>query len=105
MSRTVRIVKTPDVLHGEPRIEGTRVGVYQVGTAVRENGWSIDEVCDQFGLDAGQIRAALDYYDGHPELIEVLRKQTEARVRETDDGTAHDHETAPGARDSNVETD
>jgi uncharacterized protein (DUF433 family) len=29
-------VKTPDVHHEEPRFEGTRVGVLQVGELVRE---------------------------------------------------------------------
>lgn len=81
MSTTVRIVKTPEVLHGKPRIEGTRVGVFQVGELVRRRDWSIDEVTAQFDLDREQVRAALEYYDGHPELVETLRAQHEAGVR------------------------
>lgn len=81
MSATVRIVKTADVLHGKPRIEGTRVGVLQVGEAVRGQGWSVAEAAEQFGLEAPQVRAAVEYYDGHPELMETLRAQRRARRR------------------------
>jgi len=79
MSSTVQIVKTPDVLHGEPRLEGTRVGVLQVGELVREQGWELDDVADQLDLDIAQVRAATEYYDEHPELMETLRAQKEAR--------------------------
>lgn len=81
MTTTVRIVKTPEVLHGKPRIEGTRVGVFQVGELVRQNGWSIEEVIEEFDLDREQVRAALDYYDDNPELVETLRAQHRAGVR------------------------
>jgi uncharacterized protein (DUF433 family) len=79
MSSTVQIVKTPDVLHGEPRVEGTRVGVLQVGELVREREWELNEVADQLDLDIAQVRAATEYYDEHPELMETLRAQKEAR--------------------------
>lgn len=76
-----RIVKTPEVLHGKPRLAGTRIGVFQVGELVRRNGWSIEDVTDEFEIDTGQVRAALEYYDDHPELIETLRAQHRAGVR------------------------
>ncbi|WP_311170863.1 DUF433 domain-containing protein [Halobellus ordinarius] len=79
MRTTVRIVKTPDVLHGKPRIEGTRVGVFQIGTLVREQEWFVEDAAAQFDLDVSQIRAAVEYYDEHPELMETLRAQVEAR--------------------------
>lgn len=79
MSSTVQIVKTPDVLHGKPRLEGTRVGVLQVGELVRERDWTHDEVADQLDLDVAQVRAAVGYYDEYPELMETLRAQKEAR--------------------------
>jgi len=79
MSSTVQIVKTADVLHGKPRIEGTRVGVLQVGELVRRREWSLETVAEELDLDAAQVRAAVEYYDGHPELMETLRAQKEAR--------------------------
>lgn len=81
MSTTVRIVKTPDVLHGKPRIEGTRIGVFQIGELVRRNEWSVERVTEEFDLDREQAEAAVEYYDEHPELIETLRAQHEAGLR------------------------
>lgn len=82
MSTTIRIVKTPDVLHGKPRIEGTRVGVFTLGVAAREHGDSVEELLDEYPhLDREQIEAALDYYDAHPELMEYIRTQKEATKR------------------------
>ena len=81
MSTTVRIVKTPDVLHGKPRIEGTRIGVFQLGELVRQQGWSIEDAVHEFDLDHEQVRVALAYYDDHPEVIETLRAQHRAGIR------------------------
>jgi uncharacterized protein (DUF433 family) len=81
MSTTVRIVKTPDILHGKPRIEGTRIGIFQVGELVRRHDWSLEDVTREFDLDREQAEAALDYYEGHPELVETLRAQHEAGCR------------------------
>lgn len=81
MSSTVQIVKTADVLHGKPRVEGTRVGVLQVGELVHEREWSVGEVAAQLDLDVAQVRAATEYYDEHPELMETLRAQKEATRR------------------------
>ncbi len=89
MSTTVRIVKTPDVLHGKPRIEGTRVDVFQIGTLVQERGWSVEDAAAQFDIDMSQVRAAIEYYDKHPELMETLQAQEEARqqaIREQSKG-------------------
>lgn len=81
MSATIRIVKTPDVLHGKPRVEGTRIGVFQVGELVRREEWSIEMVTEQFDLDREQVETAVEYYDQHPELVETLRAQHEAGLR------------------------
>jgi uncharacterized protein (DUF433 family) len=85
---TVKIVKTPEVLHGQPRIEGERIGVRSIGEKIRRNGQSIDEVigeeCYPF-LSREQVEAALQYYDDHPEEMASLRAEEEAiieRLRE-----------------------
>lgn len=85
ISVTIPIVSTEGVLGGKPRIEGTRVGVHQVGTLVRETGWSRVKVADQLGLSEDEIDAALEYYDTRPEemaAIEAERSETVARIRE-----------------------
>ena len=48
MGTTVEIVKTPDVLHGKPRIEGTRIGVFLIGECVREGGQSTTEILNGY---------------------------------------------------------
>ena len=81
MSTTIRIVKTPDILHGKPRIEGTRIGVFEIGELVRRQGWDLEEITSEFDLDVTEAEAALEYYDAHPELMETLRAQHEAGRR------------------------
>ena len=80
MSSAIHIVKTPDVLHGKPRIEGTRIGVFTLGVMAREQDYSIGDIVVQYpDLDPQQVEAALNYYDDHPELMETLRTQKESR--------------------------
>lgn len=78
MSSTIQIVKTPDVLHGKPRLEGTRISVLQVGELVRRKDWSAQEVAEQLDLDVAEVETATEYYDAHPELMDTLRTQREA---------------------------
>jgi uncharacterized protein (DUF433 family) len=83
MNTTVRIVRTADVLHGRPRIDGTRVGVYTLGVAARDHGTSVEDLLDAYpDLDREEIEAALDYYDDHPELMDYIR--TQKRLRKED---------------------
>lgn len=81
MSTHVKIVKTPDVLGGKPRVDGVRVGVLQIGDYVRENGMSVETVMEQLRLSREQVEAALDYYDDHPDEMETLHTQREASFR------------------------
>jgi len=92
MSTTVRIVKTPDILHGKPRVEGTRIGVFQTGELVRQQGWTLTEIAAEFDLDREQARAAIEYYDDHPELMETLRAQHEAGRRSIREQGRNDEE-------------
>lgn len=82
MSTAVKIVRTPDVLHGKPRIEGTRVGVYTLGTAA-DGGATVEDLLDEYpNLDRAEIEAALDYYESHEELMGYIRMQKQARRKE-----------------------
>ncbi|WP_159902708.1 DUF433 domain-containing protein [Salinirussus salinus] len=82
MSSTVEIVRTPDVLHGKPRVEGTRIGVFTLGAAA-EGGATVDALLDDYpALDRAEVEAALDYYDAHPELMDYIRMQKETRKQE-----------------------
>lgn len=86
MSTHVGIVKTPDILHGKPRFEGTRIGVFMIAEGIRAGDWTTEETLNEFpDLSRAQVEAGLDYYDEHPEAMDVIRTQNEAnrhRIRE-----------------------
>jgi len=78
MSTGVEIVRTPDILHGKPRIDGTRIGVYTLGVA-SESGATVDELLAEYPtLDRPQVEAAIEYYESHPELMDYIRMQKAA---------------------------
>lgn len=82
----VAIVRTPGVLHGQPRIDGTRFGVFAIGESVRRGDQSVDDVLDAHpDLSDAQAEAALAYYDSHPDEMGALRDEESdlvSRVRE-----------------------
>lgn len=78
------IVRTDDVLGGEPRIDGTRVGVLDVYELVAA-GDSAAEVADQLDCTLAEVYAALSYYHDHPDEMRDLRRdreETEATLAE-----------------------
>lgn len=75
----VRIVTTPDVLHRQPRIEGTRLGVFMLGESVRRGDQSVEDILDGYpDLTREQVEAALAYYDTHPDAMDALRDEEDA---------------------------
>lgn len=94
MSTTVKIVKTPDVLHGKPPIDGTRIGVFMIGESIREGNRTVDDTVESFpDLSWAEVNAALDYYDDHPEAMDVIRTRREAirrRIRDQSRAPAPD---------------
>ncbi|WP_436903747.1 DUF433 domain-containing protein [Halovenus halobia] len=74
------IVQTDDVLGGEPRIEGTRIGVLDVYDLAVEGGHSPADVADQLDRSLGEIYTALAYYHEHPKKMRALRQaQTDTK--------------------------
>lgn len=79
------IVHDDEVLGGEPRIEGTRIGVRHVAAHVVDGDQSPAYVADQFDLSLAEVHEALSYYYGHPEEMRALEQEAEAafdRIRE-----------------------
>jgi uncharacterized protein (DUF433 family) len=75
----VAIVKTPDVIGGKPRIEGTRMGLFLLGGRVREGGQSVEDPLESYPhLSRGEVSAALAYCDAGPGAMDVIRKRREA---------------------------
>jgi len=73
------VVRTPDVLDGEPRLAGTSVAVLEVWSYVRELEWSHDETARQLSLSEAQIRTAIDYCENNPEEIAAVREARRER--------------------------
>lgn len=79
MSETSAIVRTPDVLGGKPRIEGTRIGVHMIAESIREGTHTVGTTLVGYpDLSREQVEQALEYYDEHPEEMAEIREQKEA---------------------------
>jgi uncharacterized protein (DUF433 family) len=75
------IVRTDDVLGGELRIEGTRVGALDIYELVVDGGYSPEDIADQLDRSLGEIYTALAYYHEHPEEMRELRQEREETER------------------------
>lgn len=79
------IVSDADILDGEPRIEGTRIGVRHVAARVVDHGQSPAHVADQLDCSLAAVYEALSYYYDHIDEIQPIERETDAafrRVRE-----------------------
>lgn len=76
--RSHRIVRDDDVLGGEPRVRGRRVGVRRIHALVDGRDLPPAEIAQKFDLSVEDVEAALEYYENNPELVAEL----EARQRE-----------------------
>lgn len=80
------ITRDDEVLGGEPRITGTRVGVRHVTGRVIDGGQSPAHVADQFDISLSDVYEALSYYYSHIEELRTFERENETafeRVRES----------------------
>ncbi|MFB6309271.1 MAG: DUF433 domain-containing protein [Haloarculaceae archaeon] len=80
------ITRDEDVLGGEPRIDGTRVGIRHVATRVIDGDQSPAYVADQLDLSLADVYEALSYYYGHLDEMRALEQENDdafERVRES----------------------
>lgn len=80
------LTRDDDVLGGEPRIDGTRIGVRHVAARVIDSGQSPAHVADQLDVPIADVYEALSYYYGHLDEMREFDAENEAafeRVRET----------------------
>lgn len=78
-----RIVETPDMLHGAPRIDGTRIGVEHV-MAFYKQGYTPEEITLEVypQLSEEHVREAVEWAEEHPErMAELRREKEELRLR------------------------
>lgn len=72
-----QIVRSEGVLGGDPRIEGTRVGVLHVYDLAVDGGHSPADVADQLDLSLGEVYSALAYYHENPDEMRAVRRAQE----------------------------
>ena len=80
------LTRDEDVLGGEPRIDGTRIGVRHVAARVIDSGQSPAHVADQLDVALADVYEALSYYYGHIDEMREIEGANEAafeRVRES----------------------
>lgn len=72
------VTRDDGVLGGEPRLEGTRVGVRHVAARVIDAGQSPAYVADQLDLSLSSVYEALSYYYANVEEMRELERGNEA---------------------------
>ncbi len=77
--RVASIVSDPDVLDGEPRIEGRRISVRQLVELVEDADMSAQTIADRYDLDVADVYAALTYYHSHPEVMSAVERRLRER--------------------------
>ena len=77
-----RIIQTPDICGGKPRIAGHRITVQNIAIWHDRLGWSADEIASEYDLELADIYAALAYYFAHREEIDQSIREGKAFVKE-----------------------
>lgn len=73
------IVRDDGVRSGDPRIEGTRITVYDVKRRVIDGGEDPFAVATEYDIDAGAVFSALAYYYEH--VAEMREREAERHQR------------------------
>jgi uncharacterized protein (DUF433 family) len=94
------IVRTDDVLGGDPRLDGTRIGVRHVKERVIDGGEDAFTVAADYGLDVADVFAALAYYYDRPDEMRHVENERESRLREIRRQSRELRERAEGDRAS-----
>jgi len=92
-----RIVQTPGICGGKPRIDGHRITVQNIAIWHDRLGRSADEIASEYDLELADIYAALAYYFAHREeidasvrerraFVEQLRQETPSKLRQKLEG-------------------
>jgi uncharacterized protein (DUF433 family) len=80
------LTRDDDVLGGEPRIDGTRIGVRHVAARVIDSGQPPAHVADQLDISLSSVSEPLSYDCEHIDEMRELERANEAaveRVRES----------------------
>lgn len=87
------IIRNEDVLNGEPRIEGTRIGVRHVAARVIDSGQSPAHVADQLDVSLADVYESLSYYYAHIDEMRALEAENEAAFEDVRESSLKPKET------------
>lgn len=77
-----QIVKTEDVLGGDPRIEDHRVGVYQIYQRYVESDETPEEIATSYDISVAEVHAALAYTFSNPDEMRDIEARNQALYEE-----------------------
>ncbi len=77
-----RIVSTPDVCGGHPRITETRIRVVDIAALYNKANKSAEEISDEYNLPVSDVHTAMAYYFANIEEIKALLAKDEAFVEQ-----------------------
>ena len=88
------LTRDDDVLGGEPRIDGTRIGVRHIAARVIDSGQSPAHVADQPDVALADVYEALSDYYAHIDEMRNLEAENEAAFERVQDSSLKPKETA-----------
>ncbi|MBB6645748.1 DUF433 domain-containing protein [Halobellus sp. MBLA0160] len=77
-----QIVRTDDVLGGDPRIKDHRIGVYHVYQRYVEGDETPEAIATSYGISVAEVHAALAYAFSNPEEMREIEARNQARYEE-----------------------
>ena len=90
---SLSITHDDDVLGGEPRIDGTRIGVRHVAARVIDSGQTPAHVADQLDVSLANVYESLSYYYAHIDEMRELERENEAVFERVRDSSLQPKET------------
>jgi uncharacterized protein (DUF433 family) len=81
-----RVVSTPDVLGGDPRIEGHRIGVHDIHQRHTGLGDTPEEIATSYDISVSEVHAALAYaFSNTAEMRAIEERNQELSEQDTPD--------------------
>lgn len=77
-----QIVRTDDILGGDPRIEDHRIGVHHVYQRYVEGDETPEAIATSYDISVAEVHAALAYAFSNPEEIREIEARNQARYEE-----------------------
>ena len=78
-----QIVKTDDILSGDPRIEDHRIGVYQVYQRYVEGDEAPEAIATSYEISIAEVHAALAYAFSNSDEMREIEARNQAVSEET----------------------